>query len=90
MEAIEFKEQNVIIAKNQPEYLPLPAHKANDQEGLDCVVSCWKGTLVERIRFLITGKLYLKVFTNHKPLQPLFMAVNKWHILNRKVFNTNL
>ena len=29
MNAIEFDEQNVIIAKDQPEYLPLPAYVDN-------------------------------------------------------------
>ncbi len=30
MKPIEFEEQNCIYAKDQPEYLPLPAHKTED------------------------------------------------------------
>jgi len=33
MKLIEFKEQTVVIAKDQPEYMPLPAHQFNDTDG---------------------------------------------------------
>lgn len=33
MTPIEFPEHNVVFAKDQPEYLPLPAHKSNGVTG---------------------------------------------------------
>ncbi len=86
MKPIKFKEQNIVIARDQKQYIPLPAHKAADQDGIVCVVSCWEGTILERLKFLFRGKLYLSVTTFNKPLQPLFMTIDKWSILNKKCF----
>ncbi len=66
MKPISFKEQNCIIAKNQKEYLPLPAWKSKD----GVVVSCWKLSFIERIKLLFTGRLWFKILTANKPLQP--------------------
>ena len=67
MRPIEFKESNVIFAKDQPEYQPLPVYKGED--GL--VVSCWKLSWRERAKILFTGKLWLNILTFNKPLQPI-------------------
>ncbi len=71
MRPIEFPEQSVVIAKDQPEYTPLPAlgHKG-------VVISCWEMTDDERREFTETGKLYLGVCTWGQPLQPLMMSTN--------------
>ena len=68
-----FKEQNVIYAKDQPEYLPLPAYKTEDGE----MVCCWGLSLGERLRVLFTGKLWMSVLTFNYPLQPLLLRVSK-------------
>ena len=68
METIEFNEQTVVIAKNQPEYLPLPAHQFGDNEGR--IAFCWKMTWRERVRVLLTGTLWQQVLTFNQPLQP--------------------
>jgi hypothetical protein len=68
MELIEFKEQTVVVAKDQLEYLPLPAHQFNDAEGR--IAFCWKMTWRERIKVLFTGTLWQQVLTFNKPLQP--------------------
>lgn len=65
MHPIKFKESNCTYAKNQKEYLPLPAYKNKDG-----VVSCWKLSLLERIKILLKGKFYFSVYTFNKPLQP--------------------
>jgi hypothetical protein len=54
MKPIKFKGYNVIYAENQPEYIPLPVYK--DKDGT--VVSCWKFTILERIKVLLFGKMY--------------------------------
>lgn len=67
MKPIEFKEQNCVYAKDQPEYIPLPVHKTED----GTVVSCWALTWRERIKLLFTGKIWWTVLTFNSPLQPV-------------------
>ena len=71
MDVIKFKECNTVYAENQPEYLPLPAHKTEAGR----VTSCWGLSFFERLRIALTGKIYLQVLTFNKSLQPLKMAV---------------
>jgi len=73
MNLIEFSEQNIVIAKNQPEYLPLPAYREDDGR----VTCCWKLSLKERLRILFTGKLWHQILTFNEPLQPQKLIVNK-------------
>ncbi len=73
MKAIRFTECNVTYAENQPEYLDLPVHKAED--GL--VTTCWKLSFIDRIKVVLTGKIFLQVLTFNKPLQPLKMLLRK-------------
>jgi len=75
MEAIEFREQTVILAKNQPEYLPLPVHQFQDDEGR--IAFCWKLTMWERLKVLLTGIIWQQVFTFNKPLQPQKLQTRK-------------
>jgi len=71
MELIEFPEQTVMIAKNQPEYRPLPAHRfANDPSGR--IAFCWSLTWWERLRLL-----WHEVLTFERPLQPQLLTVDK-------------
>ncbi|OGU55427.1 MAG: hypothetical protein A2V66_16760 [Ignavibacteria bacterium RBG_13_36_8] len=72
MKPIKFKGSNIVFAENQPEYLSLPAHKA---EG-GTVTSCWGLTFRERIKILLKGKLYFSVLTFNQPLQPQLPSVN--------------
>ena len=66
MKPVEFAEQNCVYAKDQPEYLPLPVHKTLDGE----VTSCWGLTWRERLRVLLTGRIWWTVLTFNHPLQP--------------------
>ena len=50
MKPTEFKEQNCVYAKDQKEYLPLPAHKVQDEKGE--VIFCMSLSLRERIKLL--------------------------------------
>jgi len=74
MEPIEFKEQNVIFAKNQPEYLPLPAYQDNEQGGR--IFHCWRLNWRERIRMFFIGKLWINVLTFNLPPQPIKPMAN--------------
>ena len=73
---IDFKEQTVTYAKDQPEYRPLPAYKyKDDPQGK--IVCCWKLSLRDRIKVLMTGKVWHLILTFNHPLQPQLMMVDK-------------
>jgi hypothetical protein len=73
---IEFKEQTVVVAKDQPQYQPLPAHvdKSSPEGKLTC---CWEFSLRERIKLLFTGKVWHQVLTFNNSLQPQLLLVDK-------------
>ena len=73
MKPIKFKEMNSEIAKNQKEYLTLPAWKSNEQNGE--VISCWRLTIFERIKLLFMGKVWVRVWTFNNPLQPQCLQI---------------
>ncbi len=67
MKPIEWELSNVIYAKDQPEYLPLPVFKEDD----GTVTSCWRLSLIERLKILLYGKLYITQLTFNNSLQPI-------------------
>jgi hypothetical protein len=76
VELIEFPEQNVIYAKDQPQYRPLPAYRVpRDPEGR--VICCWSLTWRERLTLLFTGKIWHHVLTFNARLQPQLLEVDK-------------
>ena len=76
MDLIEFPEQTVVIAKDQPEYLPLPAHRfSDDPHGR--IACCWRMTWRERLRVLWTGLVWHEVLTFGKALQPQRLSTQK-------------
>jgi hypothetical protein len=75
MDIIKFEECNVIYAEDQPEYRPLPALKMPDGE----IITCWRPSILERLKILFTGKIWLSVLTFNQALQPLFLSASKLH-----------
>jgi len=76
MKLIEFPEQTVVIAKDQPQYLPLPAHRfAGDQEGR--IAFCWSLSWRERLTVLWRGTIWQQVLTFNKPLQPQLLTTER-------------
>lgn len=67
MKPVEFPQQNVVYAKDQPQYLPLPAYRTPD--GME-VTACWQMTWREVLRVLFTGKVYVSLITFGGPLTP--------------------
>lgn len=63
----------VVFAKDQPEYLPLPARVADD----GTVVTCWQLSWRERWLALWTGKFFLTVLTFRRPLQPIRVSIER-------------
>jgi hypothetical protein len=69
MEPIKFKEQNVVYAENQKEYLPFPAYR--DESGR--VISCWKLSPEELEEVSKTGVIWLDILTFNQLLQPVML-----------------
>lgn len=80
MKPIEFKHQNVIFAKDQPEYLPLPALRIDSPQGE--VISCWQMSFKERMKVLLTGKVWLSLASFNKPLTPSYMSINRKEVFS--------
>lgn len=77
MKPIEFHEQNVVYAKDQPQYTPLPAFKNEDGD----LVTCWELS-DEEIKYIVeTKQLWLGIKTFNQPLQPIFTSVLKADLL---------
>jgi hypothetical protein len=62
----------IVFAKDQPEYIPLPALKFSD--GL--VVTRWNLSWAERIMLLFGGSVYLGMLTFNNPLQPIRISTS--------------
>jgi len=75
MKPINFKHQNIIYAKDQPQYQPLPALKIKSENGE--VIFCWNLSFKERIRVLFLGKIWLQLLTFNKPLTPSYLTTNR-------------
>lgn len=82
MKPIEFKEQNVVFAKDQPEYQPLPALRYDNPQGE--VVSCWGLTFRERLRVLFTGKIWVSLWSFKNPLTPSYLTTKKKELIAGK------
>lgn len=72
MKPVEFPQQNTVYAKDQPEYLPLPAYRSEDGQE---VTACWGMSWHERIRTLVTGRVYVTLLTFGGPLTPSIVSV---------------
>ncbi len=64
----------IVFAKDQPEYLPLPVLPV--ESGMQ-IVTRWRLDWRERLRVLFSGDLYLWVMTFGKPLQPVMLEANR-------------
>ena len=72
MKPIGFKECNTVFAKNQDQYLNLPAQKTEDGQ----VTSRWKLTWKERFKVLFNGHIWINQMTFNTPLQPILPSVD--------------
>ncbi len=63
--------QSILFAKDQPEYIPLPAISDGNK-----VITKWKLTKEELEEVAITGEIYLELLTFGQPLQPIKLSTN--------------
>jgi hypothetical protein len=68
----------IVFAKDQPEYIPLPALKFSD--GL--VVTRWKLSWKERLHILLGGSVFLGLLTFNNPLQPIMLSTSLQEVVN--------
>lgn len=73
MKPVKFEEANLALAKDQAEYLTLPAHRS--KAGI--VTSCWKLTWRERFKVFFKGCFWFQQHTFNSPLQPQLPLVDK-------------
>ena len=73
MKPFKFKGHNCVFAEDQPEYLPLPAHKGPDGR----VTTCWRLTLRERLQVLFKGEMWLQQLSFGQPLQPQLPSADR-------------
>jgi hypothetical protein len=73
MKPIKFKEQNFEYKKpdsmTDEQCKPLPVYKYDAG-----VISCWKMSLLERIKALFTGRVWLDVYGGGQP--PVWLGIN--------------
>jgi len=62
----------IVIAKNQPQYIPLPANVRPPY-----VETLWKLSLWERVLVLLLGRIHLTIKTFGQPLQPVRLSVTR-------------
>jgi hypothetical protein len=74
MDPVNFEGANVVFAKDQPEYRPLPACKCPGAEGR--VYSVWKPTDEERKQIADGANIGLMLMTFNQPLQPQLVFVS--------------
>jgi hypothetical protein len=70
-----YEAQEIVYAKDQPEYQPLPALPVNDVAGT--IITRWKLTWRERLAILFGRDVFLNVMTFGTPLQPVSLFIGK-------------
>lgn len=84
MKAIDFPQQNEVIAKDQPEYIPLPAFlniqqvRFNDGTEGPAVIDltcCFQLSPEEVAQVIATGKIWYTQVVNNQSMQPIHMSV---------------
>jgi len=75
MKPVEFKEQNVVFGKGQPQYQDLPAYLNRTQETGEAV-TCWELSKEEIEEIVKTKRIWLNQLTFHSPFQPIVPSVS--------------
>jgi hypothetical protein len=68
-----FEGEEIVFAKDQPEYIPLPALPVDSAQK---VITRWRLSWRERLQVLFHGDVYLWVWTFRRPLQPVALETS--------------
>lgn len=70
------EEEEVVYAKDQPQYVPLPCLKSRQPDGTGAILTRWTLTDAERQAIANGADVFLRVLTYGNPLQPVGMFVS--------------
>lgn len=84
MKPINFDQVNVVLAKDQPEYQPLPVMMDNHA---GVVVSCWKLTMRERLKLLFGKPLWFQMMNFGQSPMPIYPTVDVREVINIDAWN---
>jgi hypothetical protein len=86
MKPEKFEGHNIVLGEGQEQYQDLPAQYNPDDKNGE-MVTCWKLTIRERIRLMITGRLWLSCYTFREPFQPVRLSTKKINVpdINLKI-----
>lgn len=66
-----------VLAKDQPEYLPLPVAHIAYEDGVESMISCYQLSWRERLTILWRGKVWWEQLTFGQKLQPQKMYLRE-------------
>lgn len=75
----------MVYAEHQDEYQNLPVWKDKHSVSGNAV-SCWGLSWKDRLKALFFGRIYLCQMTFHENLQPIYLTLNKWEVLDKDLF----
>lgn len=75
MHPVTFYGANRVLGADQPEYQPLPVHI--EDSPYKCATACWQLTWRERLRLLITGKIWQQTYTFGRSYLPQLLSVER-------------
>jgi hypothetical protein len=67
--------EELIYAKDQPQYTPLPCLKSHKPDGTGSILTRWTFTEEERKAIAAGADLFVRVLTYQQPLQPFGMFI---------------
>lgn len=67
----------VVLAKDQPEYIPLPVAVVDYSDGVRSMISSYRLSWRERLQILFTGRVWWEQLTFGHALQPQKMYVSE-------------
>lgn len=86
MKPIRFKQVNIVLAENQPQYQPLPV-QFNDELEEQPMTSCWELDEAELAQIIKSKKIYLKQLTFGNPFQPIHPTIyNPFEVIELAYF----
>ncbi len=78
MNPVTFPEVTIVLAKDQPEYVPLPVCITTTEcqgRSVQCAVSCWELNEAEVLELVKTRRIWVNQLTFGAPLQPQWLGV---------------
>ena len=84
MKARKFKEANVVFAKEDSTYGPIPAYMDKSPAGNYDVVLCYGLSFWEKLMVLFTGRIWITFTTYDGNLNPIWLTTVKKQLLTSR------